>query len=167
MVSSYTLFTEQHQYSDYVSTYAPLKFVTHFGDSLQVTFDTQSVTLNFPQNEPHLMEHSDWLTNMQNAFLGEQANKLFLDSKWSPNVRYLLLRVKDDVDIFSLKPNFSQLLQVATKEQIVVAIIVKKANFGVDKVHYFTRVYAPWVGVNEDPVCGSAFTGKIFVLFIN
>lgn len=164
MVSSYTLFTEQHQYSAHISPSVPLKFITHFGDSLQVTFDNHSVTLNFPQNEPQLMEPSEWLSNIQRAFLGEQATELLFDSQWSSNLRYLLLRVKDDVDIFALEPNFSQLLQVATKEQIVVTIIVKKANLAVDKVHYFTRVFAPWFGVNEDPVCGSAFTSMVFVL---
>ena len=39
-------------------------------------------------------------------------------------------------------------------------ILTQKANFTRKGVHFWSRIFAPWYGINEDPVCGSAHTGS-------
>jgi PhzF family phenazine biosynthesis protein len=62
---------------------------------------------------------------------------------------YLLL-YRDEADILSLKPDFSKLASDGARGVIVTAP-------GAD-VDFVSRFFAPGVGINEDPVTGSAHT---------
>ena len=76
--------------------------------------------------------------------------------------KFILIKLKDLKekinDLNKVEPNFQQ-LSIADRKGVLNAIIVtQKVNFDVESVHFYSRVFAPWIGVDEDPVCGSAHT---------
>ena len=73
------------------------------------------------------------------------------------NVRFVgryrnsnLIEVSDESDVRAVAPDFAALLQVETRSVIVTA---RSTNPTYD---FVSRYFAPAVGVNEDPVTGSA-----------
>lgn len=170
LVTSYILRTEQqHIYSDLLSNSKEIKFRAYGGVKLQVTFEQDEngqilPTMNFPLNTPVPLKVGELppIAEIKSGIFGpEQAEEgLVVDVQWSPSLTYLLLRAKDGFDIGLLKPNFSRLLEVASKREVSLVIVTgKSTNFSESGgVHFNVRVFAPWYGANEDPVCGSAFT---------
>ena len=120
--------------------------------------------MNFPLNTPVPLKVGELpqIAEIKSGIFGnDQAEEgLVVDVQWSPSLTYLLLRAKDGFDIGLLKPNFSRLLEVASKREVSLVIVTgKSTNFSESGgVHFNVRVFAPWYGANEDPVCGSAFT---------
>ncbi|KAH7098636.1 phenazine biosynthesis protein [Auriculariales sp. MPI-PUGE-AT-0066] len=72
-----------------------------------------------------------------------------------PYWNYLVIRISDAVDLKSLVVNAEPLAQLAPYAVICFTNGPPESlrNSG---VHFFSRVFAPLYGVNEDPVCGSA-----------
>ena len=67
--------------------------------------------------------------------------------------RNLLLHLADEQDVRGLVPDLAR-LQRARGEQIFLGVIVTAAGSGV--YDFVSRYFAPWLGVDEDPVTGSA-----------
>jgi PhzF family phenazine biosynthesis protein len=73
------------------------------------------------------------------------------------NVRYIganrldiVVEVESEAEVVGLKPDYSRLVQVPTRGVIVTA---RADRIGVD---FVSRFFCPRIGVNEDPVTGSA-----------
>ena len=66
--------------------------------------------------------------------------------------RYCLVEVSSEETLRNLAPNFSLLSQVKVRAVIVTA---RSETSGLD---FVSRFFAPSVGINEDPVTGSAHT---------
>lgn len=62
----------------------------------------------------------------------------------------LMLTFENESDIFNLKPDFYKIIESKTRGIIVTA----KS----EKYDFISRFFAPTIGVNEDPVTGSAHT---------
>ena len=60
------------------------------------------------------------------------------------------IEVENEQIVLSLAPNFDGLKQVTGRGVVVTAIASDKP------VDFVSRYFAPWVGINEDPVTGSA-----------
>jgi predicted PhzF superfamily epimerase YddE/YHI9 len=63
-----------------------------------------------------------------------------------------LLEYGTEQEIISLDPDFNALAQIKGRGLIVTS---RSDRMGVD---FVSRYYAPWIGINEDPVTGSAHT---------
>lgn len=63
-----------------------------------------------------------------------------------------LLEYADENDIYTMKPDFIALKQRSGRGLIVTA---RSEKPGID---FISRYFAPWIGVNEDPVTGSSHT---------
>ena len=72
---------------------------------------------------------------------------------YARNNRCLLLHLDDESEIRKLVPDFAR-LQVARGQAPFLGIIVTAAGSG--KYDFVSRYFAPWIGINEDPVTGSA-----------
>lgn len=70
-------------------------------------------------------------------------NVHFSGDKW-------LLEFTDEKDIMNIKPDFARLKQFSGRGLIVTS---RSEKPGID---FVSRYFAPWVGVDEDPVTGSA-----------
>jgi PhzF family phenazine biosynthesis protein len=78
------------------------------------------------------------------AAIGSVPDNVFLSGdKW-------LLEYTDENDIMNIKPDFARLKQFSGRGMIVTS---RSEKPGID---FVSRYFAPWVGVDEDPVTGSA-----------
>lgn len=85
------------------------------------------------------------------------------DIRYSPDTRKLLVRLSDNYDrsfLESLKVNAQSLLQVENTGKVrgLIVTLKGKASNQPQAVDFYSRYFAPWVGVPEDPVTGSAHT---------
>lgn len=67
--------------------------------------------------------------------------------------RNLLLHLRDEQEVRELIPDFAR-LRAARREVPFLGVIVTAA--GSDDYDFVSRYFAPWVGVDEDPVTGAA-----------
>lgn len=145
-----------------------IAFQSKYKDIFEAIMDwtTKIITLNFPSNAPQKIHKSEypWIDEIVSNTLG---GKLTLDQVqdvyYSSGVKYLLIRLQDnsslnDERIRKVSPNFEQLLKIDTNGLVKAIMITEKGNFIKDNVHFYSRFFAPWYGVNDDPVTGSAHT---------
>jgi PhzF family phenazine biosynthesis protein len=106
------------------------------------------ITLDFPAGNP---EPAD-LPRQIFESLGISKNDIKATMFCSARNKFLV-RLKDPAMIQKIAPNFSRMMEYTPKELIGVIITAP------GKEHDFvSRFFAPWVGVNEDPVTGSSHT---------
>jgi PhzF family phenazine biosynthesis protein len=67
----------------------------------------------------------------------------------------LLVHVKNEKIVKNLKPNFESMLNTENEEEIWGVIATSPGSPPYD---FISRFFAPWVGINEDPVTGAAHT---------
>ncbi|ELK32353.1 Phenazine biosynthesis-like domain-containing protein [Myotis davidii] len=86
-----------------------------------------------------------------------QSDTLVQDIRYSPDTRKLLVRLSDTYDrsfLENLKVNTQDLLQVENTEKVRGLILTLKGEPG-GQTHafdFYSRYFAPWVGIAEDPV---------------
>jgi len=107
---------------------------------LKVKKEDNLIVLNFPSSPVSETEIQD---NLKNAF-SIQPVKCFTGRD------DLMLLFENEDDIYELKPNFQKIIESKARGIITTA----KS----EKYDFVSRFFAPAVGVNEDPVTGSAHT---------
>jgi PhzF family phenazine biosynthesis protein len=117
-----------------------IQFISPRSGELHVTRNDDQLTLNFPA------DHIEPVEITQDIFSG-------FDIK--PHSAYkgqsdILLIFDNEQEIKTLKPNFAEIAKLDARGVIVTA----KGN----DVDFVSRFFGPQVGVNEDPVTGSAHT---------
>jgi PhzF family phenazine biosynthesis protein len=124
-----------------------ISFETKSG-KLTAQKDKKGILLNFPMNEttpiepPQDILKAIGVTNFKYAGYAERAKTLLI---------HLLSRE----DVKNLKPNFELMRSTTTKEDIMGVIVT---SLGRPPCDFVSRFFAPWVGINEDPVTGAAHT---------
>lgn len=165
MAASYVIFTqEDNRFATTINKSEPLVFETNFKTSVQTELQNGSVVLNFPKNAPEqVVEKAAWLDEIKNSLLGKEQINLIKEVQLSPNAKKLMIRLDDKVDVKVLRniqPNFSKLVSIDNGDRVRGVIVTKKTDVQSEGVHFVSRYFAPWVGIDEDPVTGSAHTGK-------
>lgn len=107
---------------------------------LTVTKNKDWYTLNFPSEEISAIETP--------SILEEALNVPVL--KTYKGTWKLLVELENETTVANLKPNFSLLSELESR-----GIIVTSKG---DSVDFVSRFFAPKIGINEDPVTGSAHT---------
>lgn len=125
----------RHEIGDIV---APLRFQTKSGE-LRVTCDGNSFTLDFPLQSPHPCEPPPGLIDS----LGVKPLAVYAAEDF-------LVRCDNEQTIRKLRPDYTGLLKLPLRGVMVTA--------PGDRVDFVSRWFGPKVGVNEDPVTGSAHT---------
>ena len=110
---------------------------------LEVTKNNEWLTLNFPVNKVEAVNLS---CNFKKA-LGIDPIETYQGSN------YFLLVFSSDEEVKNMQPNFNELIEWDAKAIVVTA---KGKEFD-----FVSRMFAPAIGVNEDPVTGSAHTRLI------
>lgn len=90
-------------------------------------------------------------------------NTLVQDTRYSPDTRNLLVRLSDSYDrsfLETLKVNMENLPQIENTGKVQGLILTLKGEAGgqTQAFDFYSRYFAPWVGVAEDPVTGSTHT---------
>ncbi|MCG3221051.1 MAG: PhzF family phenazine biosynthesis protein [Candidatus Heimdallarchaeota archaeon] len=108
----------------------------------------ESIGLNFPLNEPEDI-------TPPKALLNAMGIEKCLTAAYATNVTDILLELENDKDVQKVTPNFGEMLKLKLDLDIRGVMITSRGSNNVD---FVSRFFAPWVGINEDPVTGSAHT---------
>ena len=124
-----------------------LEFETKSG-ILKAQKENELILLDFPINEPKEIDLKLDLSNIigYNNLISEM---------YSQSMRILLLHIEDENVLKHLKPDYSKLMSQEFDMDIIGIIVTAKSS---EKYDFISRFFAPWVGVNEDPVTGAAHT---------
>jgi PhzF family phenazine biosynthesis protein len=83
------------------------------------------------------------------------------DVRYSSRTRKLLIRLDDAftrADLEALEPDAAEMLRVQFPRDDARVKGLILTTTGDDGLHFVSRYFAPWVGIDEDPVTGSAHT---------
>lgn len=116
-----------------------IEFISNSG-VLTVLKKENWYTLNFPSEDIKKIKTPQLLLEA----LNESIKNTYI-GKWK-----LLVELEDEETVQNLKPNFSKLAELDSSGIIVTS----KGN----NVDFVSRFFAPKIGINEDPVTGSAHT---------
>lgn len=105
---------------------------------LEVEKKDEVYEMNFPGDKPKV---AMWTNDME-AALGIKAEKAYLS-------RDLVIHLEDEKMVKELRPDFRKL---SVLDQGMGVIVTAKG----DEVDFVSRCFYPKIGVNEDPVTGSA-----------
>jgi PhzF family phenazine biosynthesis protein len=75
------------------------------------------------------------------------------DAQYSERIEKLLIRLSSEEVLRNLKPNFEFIKASSTGENIRGVIVTSPSHSPYD---FISRFFAPWIGINEDPVTGAA-----------
>lgn len=166
LAATHILLKERHLFSAQVEKGKSVKFATKYGTYIQCAKNNENLVLNFPLNEPLKLDADSykWIKQFEKVLLG-QCSASLVDVQWSEGTNKLLLVVHSaeaEQVLTQIKPDFTRMLQINTDQMVRGLIVSQKANMKRDKVHFWSRYFSPWNGINEDPVTGSSFTGMTF-----
>lgn len=144
-----------------------------------ITFETKSGPLNvkkdgnlfcldMPLNKPVPVEKKQ-IMELQQLIEATVGQLTVTDVRYSCTTKKLLLRLEDTVPRSNFEefvPNFQRMLDSGQGDLEVRGVIVTvkgSQEFGYcnnkqTAYDFVSRYFAPWVGINEDPVTGSAHT---------
>jgi len=125
----------------------------------EVSFETRSGTLTARLEGPGiLLDFPSYETipaDPSRSFLEAAGISDFTSAHFSKKTGILLILLENQETLANLKPNFERLKSAGTKEKIGGVIVTSKGHAPYD---FVSRFFAPWVGINEDPVTGAAHT---------
>eukprot|EP00884_Botryococcus_braunii_P018891 jgi/Botrbrau1/5686/Bobra.0071s0022.2 len=133
-------------------------FVTRFSGELFVgAIETDLLVLDMP-----VAIASSQLTcvnqdAMLDALVGKDNRSAVVEVLFNDSLAYALVALKNWACLENLKPAIDQLARLEVKGNLVGVIVTAAAPPGEEKRYDFgSRFFAPWTGISEDPVTGSA-----------
>ncbi|UCG45949.1 MAG: PhzF family phenazine biosynthesis protein [Candidatus Bathyarchaeota archaeon] len=81
--------------------------------------------------------------------------KDFIDIQYGSKTRSLLVCLPREEDVHSLSPDYKQMESSETQRGVEGVIVTAQGSHRYD---FISRFFAPWMGINEDPVTGAAHT---------
>jgi PhzF family phenazine biosynthesis protein len=125
-----------------------LHFETRSGQ-LTAQKEQEGILLNFPAEKPQSVA-------LPLAVLRALGNPKAVRSAYAQGKQMLLIELENEEELRSLKPDFELLKQadvkVDTREGLMITSIAQPPY------DFVSRFFAPWIGINEDPVTGYAHT---------
>ena len=112
--------------------------------ALRVKIENNHIEMDFPAAR---LDFDASVDEQMLAFLGLSAAQVVSHSCFDSKN---LIEIVSEQTLLALKPNYDGLKQLPGRGVLVTA---KSASEDVD---FISRYFAPWVGINEDPVPGSA-----------
>jgi len=125
----------------------------------EISFETRSGKLTARLDDDGiLLDLPSYVTtpvNPNQDILEATGIKDFKSAHFSKETRDLLIVLENEKTLRNLKPNFDHLKSLRTPERMQGIIATSKGHAPYD---FVSRYFAPWVGINEDPVTGAAHT---------
>lgn len=110
--------------------------------------EEDGISLNFPSNEPVPIDPPNELLDAIGIFE-------FKEVAFTKNAKKLLIHLKNEESVKNLNPDYKKMMSATPKEDIIGVIVTSPGSPPYD---FISRFFAPWVGVDEDPVTGAAHT---------
>ena len=126
---------------------AEIKFSTMSG-ILTARKSSGGITLDFPVGNPEPAELPEVIFQSLGISHADIESTSFCNTR-----KKFLVHLKDPITITKIQPDFGKMLEYQPSELIGVIITARGENHD-----FISRFFAPWVGVNEDPVTGSSHT---------
>ncbi len=139
-----TLASAAYLFSDWEKTSRELRFNSLSGELVAYKIDDE-VQLDFPLDLPKQY-------NAEYEVIAALGDVKPLQTLFAPATRNLIVVLDSPEAVLAVKPDFDSL--IAIKEAPFFGIAITAA----DDKGYICRYFAPWEGINEDPVTGSAQT---------
>lgn len=133
---------------DQIAVKCPRIVFETFSGDLSAQRADAGVTLDFPAEKLQAFTPSADIL----AALGLSA---VVGAVYGPRTKKLLLHLADERQLRSLRPDFVAMKEAADIEELRGLIVTTSGDAPYD---FVSRYFAPWVGVDEDPVTGSAHT---------
>jgi len=111
------------------------------------------VVLDLPKNTPEPVEQGEFQELVTEVCCGLPVQEVLL----SRSTRKLLIRLDDNVTMEQLQkisPAISRLPEIESSGRVAGVILTVRS----EEFHFISRYFAPWNGIPEDPVTGSAHT---------
>lgn len=125
----------------------------------EIQFKTKSGTLTAQRAEKGICLNlpSDNLTRIEppKPLLRAIGVRKFGDIQYGEQTRSLLIRLPSQKEVHSLAPDYQSMKSISIESDISGVIITADGSPTYD---FISRFFAPWVGINEDPVTGAAHT---------
>ena len=145
-----------------------IKYESKSRGTLVATVETidnhQYVTLNFPANHSKPIVGAD-KTEFRDIFLGSNFTPDdIMDIRGCAAEKVVLMRLKNnganpEERIKQVQPNFGRILSVRFNETDILGAIVTIQGDGSEKSpDFYSRYFAPAIGIPDDSVCGMAHT---------
>lgn len=106
------------------------------------------IVLDFPADPPVPFERPEGLLDTLRDFTIEAA-------VYAPKTRNLLIQLGSADEVRALEPDFARVMALTMQGEIHGPIVTARGEPPYD---FVSRYFAPWVGIEEDPVTGSAHT---------
>jgi len=117
-------------------------------ETLTARLEDNGILLDFPTDETTPVYPNQ-------SILDALGIRDFTSAHYSRKTSYLLILLPNEQNLRDLKPDFGQLRSAETKDKIAGVIVTSTGHAPYD---FVSRFFAPWLGINEDPVTGSAHT---------
>jgi PhzF family phenazine biosynthesis protein len=124
-----------------------IKFDTKSG-TLTAKKDRNGILLDFPTDDPVP-------TKPDKVLLKAMGIADFKNAGYAEKGKKLLIHVSDETVLTRLNPNFELMKSIPMKKEIEGVIVTSQSRAPYD---FASRFFAPWIGINEDPVTGAAHT---------
>jgi PhzF family phenazine biosynthesis protein len=128
-----------------------LSFETKSGE-LKTTYENNQIQMIFPISTNILIDLKEELGIIDNL-----TSKEILFAVYNSSLQYLLIEVKSKELLTHFSPNPSNLLSYSFKYPLSGLILTCKGEPN-SNFDFYYRFFAPWMGILEDPVTGSAAT---------
>ena len=122
-------------------------FETKSGE-LTARKEENSIVLDFPRNE-------SVPTDPDKDLLKAVGIVKFKSAQVSENAKKLLIHLWNEESLLGLKPDFESMRSIHTFDDIQGVIVTSEGHPPYD---FTSRFFAPWIGIDEDPVTGAAHT---------
>jgi len=159
LATAHILFTEFPLYSKHET----LIFHTLSGTLIVSKVpNSDRLQMNFPQGCPTKVTLGDTIFDSLTELLPINSKDEIVDIFYCATTKKLLVEVATYKAIQNLAPKYEQLVKINFGETLNVRGIIVTTRGGNDpeiaQYDFCSRYFAPWVGINEDPVTGSAHT---------
>ncbi|KAJ1956083.1 hypothetical protein GGI12_005400, partial [Dipsacomyces acuminosporus] len=150
LATAHALFAQLHNKS------SALYFDTLSGELTVKKGENGLLEMVFPLDVPEPVEEiDDDIKLLVSSYLGEYTDATSV--LFSPSLRFLLIHDSNrtDEDVKSVVPKLTPEVVAAGERHNILAVVATAK--GSDK-DFKSRVFAPWLGLPEDPVTGAAHT---------
>ena len=113
---------------------------------LTATSDDGRIEIDLPRADPMPLTPPVDVPSLLGAPAAEEVQGV-------PDRGYLLVRYASPEDVAALRPSFADLVRVLPTTHLLIATAPGPAP-----VDFVSRCFAPWDGIDEDPVTGAAHT---------
>lgn len=125
---------------------------------LRVRQRGESIVMDFPLNKPEVQDRNEYKDFLK-ALLGDLPVQDVSLCKTTTNLQVRLMDTCDRSAFRTIKPEAGALLRHEDGSKFKGVIVTMKGDpTSQVKYDFYSRYFAPWHGVLEDPVCGSAHT---------